>query len=246
MRHPGAPVAGTVVGPATRGALLGGAVSPVRRRSRPAPRSIEPAVPGLLPPWSTSSASRVPTMSLSPPTGWLLAILSRWRMVRGSRGGQAGPGYRDSREEFVGGWGVPGRSWAWNPDCPGQLLRSFRIKRQADGLGALTLSPPRVPGSVLCSSFSWMLARRELLKGTQCKCLSASPAPGFLDPLVSDKFLVVGAEEVRWWQHKVGSWGQWEIVALEPCYFPSTVCIFPSLSSDPSLSGHWLPSFPCI
>ena len=43
-----------------------------------------------------------------------------------------------------------------------------------------------------------MLARRELLKGTQCKCLSASPAPGFLDPLVSDKFLVVGAEEVRW------------------------------------------------
>ena len=42
-----------------------------------------------------------------------------------------------------------------------------------------------------------MLTRRELLRGTQFKCLSASPATGFLDPLLSDRFLVVRADEVR-------------------------------------------------
>lgn len=48
------------------------------------------------------------------------------------------------------------------------------------------------------------------------------------------------------WQHKVGSWGEWETVGLETWHLPSAACIFPSLSSDPSFPGHWLPSFSYI
>lgn len=127
-RHLGAPAAGKVARPTSRGASLGGAVSPVRPRGRPVPRSVEPAGPGLLSLWSISLASRVPTMSLSLPTRWQLAILSRWRTVRGSRGGPAGPGFRGSGGGVGVGVGVKGfgvstrKVWEVKPRLPWSAL----------------------------------------------------------------------------------------------------------------------------
>lgn len=122
VRHPRAPLAGTLARSASLGSSLGCAVSPVRQRSPPVPGSIEPAVPGLLPPWSTSSASRALTMSLSPPTGWPLAILSRWRTVRGNRGGPGLGIGAAGRSSWGGGWVSTREVWEVEPRLPWSAL----------------------------------------------------------------------------------------------------------------------------